>query len=165
MRGQLGGDARWFQSRLLGVLATAAVLLVAVGVAVRLRTTPAPLAPVPPTIAAPPTDRPSPAAASEPSRPRPANTAAGQAGNAADLQTLRGNERKVGAKTFRLVAGEWMDAAYDSLAGLDVVEVKTADDRVQLLRRMPALAPYSALGNRVTVVFDGVVYRFDTPAP
>jgi len=81
------------------------------------------------------------------------------------LIARRGAERTVAGKTFRLVAGEWIDSAYDRLAGLPVVDVSTAADRSALLDRLPALKPYLDLGNRVTVVHDGTVYRVDTPPP
>jgi len=81
------------------------------------------------------------------------------------LLARRGGERKIGGKTFHLVAGEWIDTAYDRLGNLRVVEVRTTEDRSALLQRMPALTPYAGLGNRVTVVVDNVVYLFDVPLP
>jgi hypothetical protein len=79
------------------------------------------------------------------------------------LLARRSGERKIGDKTFHLIAGEWVDSSYDRLAGLQVVEVRTSDERADLLRRVPALTPYAGLGNRVTLVLDAVVYRFDVP--
>ena len=78
---------------------------------------------------------------------------------AEDLTRVRGNERQVDGKTFRFAAGEWIDASYDPQQLLPVVEVTTAAEREDLLRRVPALKPYAALGSRVTVVFGGTVYR------
>jgi hypothetical protein len=80
-----------------------------------------------------------------------------------DVTTRRSGTRLVGPKTFRLVAGEWIDAAYDPAALLPVVDVTSADARRELLARIPALKPYAALGERVTVVHEGSVYRFGAP--
>lgn len=80
------------------------------------------------------------------------------------LLLKRGGERRVAGKTFRLVAGEWRDAAFDPTAGLPVVEVQPLD-RAERLSRIPGLAPYAALGPRVVVVFEGTVYRFRPPSP
>jgi hypothetical protein len=38
--------------------------------------------------------------------------------------------------------------------------VNGPDQRSSLLSRLPALAPYAALGERVLVVYEGTVYRF-----
>jgi hypothetical protein len=61
---------------------------------------------------------------------------------------------------FRLAGGEWIDAAYDPDALLREVEVSAGTDRAGVLKRIPALEPYAALGRRVTVVHEGTVYRF-----
>ncbi len=82
-----------------------------------------------------------------------------------DLLVKRGAERRIGGKTFRLVAGEWRDTAFDSLAGLPLVEVEGLQQRSELLSRVPALAPYAELGPRVLVVFEGNVYRFRPSSP
>lgn len=72
-------------------------------------------------------------------------------------------EREIGGKRFRLEAGVWIDMTFDAFALLKTVDVRTASDRDALVARMPALKPYLALGPKVTVVHDGVVYRFDIP--
>lgn len=72
----------------------------------------------------------------------------------------RSGERVVGGKVFRLIAGEWIDGAFDPLAALPVVEVRTPAARNALLDGLPLLRPYAALGAEVTVVQDGTVYRF-----
>ncbi len=69
-------------------------------------------------------------------------------------------QKRVGGKTFRLVAGEWIDTGFDPLAGLPTTDVTTPAARKDLLARERRLRPYSALGPRVTVVLDGTVYRF-----
>jgi Ca-activated chloride channel family protein len=66
----------------------------------------------------------------------------------------------VAGKTFRLVFGEWIDADFDGSALLPEVSVSTPEERSALLARIPALVPYAALGERVLVVHDGTVYRF-----
>jgi hypothetical protein len=76
------------------------------------------------------------------------------------LATKRGSERRIGSKTFRFVAGEWVDSAFDPTAGLPVVEARTAGERRALVGRVPALAPFARMGGRVTVVVDGTVYLF-----
>jgi hypothetical protein len=45
---------------------------------------------------------------------------------------------------------------------LPVVTVTTDADRQDLLKRVPALAPYAAIADRVTVVHEGTVYRFSS---
>jgi hypothetical protein len=78
-----------------------------------------------------------------------------------DLLRSRSGTRRVGTKTFQLVAGEWIDASYDPGALLPVVDVASDAARRDVLARLPALAPYGAIADRVTVVHDGTVYRFD----
>jgi hypothetical protein len=68
-------------------------------------------------------------------------------------------QRQVGGKTFRLVAGEWVDLEFDSRASLPTMPIRGDDERAALVQRIPALGPYAGLGNRVVVVFDGTVYR------
>lgn len=69
-------------------------------------------------------------------------------------------QRQVDGKTFRLRAGEWVDTAFRSTASLPTVLVTGPGERAAIVRRIPALAPYAALGDRVVVVLDGTVYRF-----
>jgi hypothetical protein len=76
------------------------------------------------------------------------------------LLKKRSAEKRVAGKTFRLVAGEWVDAEFDPVAGLPVLEVRAPEDRGALFARLPVLAPYARLGDRVTVVLNGTVYRF-----
>lgn len=72
--------------------------------------------------------------------------------------------RHVGGKRFRLVAGEWVDASFDSAASVPTTLIEGPAARAAALQRLPALAPYAALGERVVVVLDGTVYRF-APEP
>jgi anti-sigma factor RsiW len=92
--------------------------------------------------------------------PPPAPTATVPPGRPDPLATRRNAVRVVNGKTFRLVAGDWIDAAYDPPALLPLQEFVGPDARTEVLTRIPALAPYAALGANVTVVHEGVVYRF-----
>jgi hypothetical protein len=76
------------------------------------------------------------------------------------LLTKRGATRRVGEKTFRSVAGAWVDTRFDPDAALPIVTVKGAQERAALLLRIPDLSSYAELGDRVVVVFEGTVYRF-----
>jgi len=140
-----------------GWLALAATLLLATIVGIRVsRVGPSP---APPPVRAPEPSQRSAAAEAPPA----AETTAPPAPpvEPAEPPDVRrgGNERKVSGKTFRLVAGEWIDSAYDATAGLPVVEAAGAAARRQLSASHPALAPYLAVGDRVLVVLDGTVYR------
>lgn len=90
----------------------------------------------------------------------PAPSAPGRAPSAdGPLLPKRGVERAVGGKRFRFEAGEWIDTSYDRLALLPVIDARTPEERASLLERIPGLRPYAALGGRVVVVHDGIVYR------
>jgi hypothetical protein len=69
--------------------------------------------------------------------------------------------RRVAGHRFHLVAGEWIDDAYDPMAALPVVVVSTATQQRETAARTPALRRYAALGPRFTVVLAGTVYRVD----
>ena len=71
-----------------------------------------------------------------------------------------GGRRTIAGRAFLLRGGEWVDAAYDPAASLPVVRVQGPGEREATVARIPALAPYLALGDRVVVVLDGTVYRF-----
>ena len=75
------------------------------------------------------------------------------------LLARRGGVKRVVGKAFRPVGGEWVDVSYEPTAGLPEVEIGGPDQRRRILSRLPALAPYFALGDRVVVVFEGTVYR------
>jgi putative zinc finger protein len=76
------------------------------------------------------------------------------------LLARRGVDRRVGGKTFRWETGRWVDTAFEPAISLPTVDAKGPDARSALLARLPALAPYAGLGDRVVVVFEGTVYRF-----
>lgn len=75
------------------------------------------------------------------------------------LLPTRGGAKRIADKTFRLVRGEWIDVSFEPAAGLPVVDVTGPDERRRMLARLPGLAPYLALGDRVVVVFEGRLYR------
>lgn len=75
------------------------------------------------------------------------------------LLARRGGVKRVAGKAFRPVGGEWIDMSYEPTAGLPEVAIGGPDERRRILSRLPALAPYFALGDRVVVVFEGTVYR------
>jgi hypothetical protein len=70
-------------------------------------------------------------------------------------------EKSLEGKTFRLVAGEWIDSTYRVADGLPVVTVSNRAD----FDMSPELVPFTALGRRFTVVIDGTVYRVALPPP
>ena len=145
--------ARW--------LALAATLVLATIVGTRLARERPVAAPVPQA-----EPNPAPRAAPTPEAPTAAPIASSAPPAAAPRDVRRGGgERRIGEKTFHLVAGEWVDAAYDATADLPVVAPADAGTRARLLAEHPELEPYTALGQRFLVVLGGTVYRLGTPAP
>lgn len=74
---------------------------------------------------------------------------------------IRNGEVQIDGKTLRLEAGAWVDASYDPLKLLPVTNVSSAGERARLIQEKPAIKAYADLGPQVTVVLDGIVYRFD----
>ncbi len=65
--------------------------------------------------------------------------------------------RNVGARTFYQKGDAWIDAEYSD--ALPIVKVKLLSDAYfDLLRTNPAVGPYLALGNKVTVVIAGKIF-------
>jgi hypothetical protein len=162
-RGAAGAATAVFRtSPVTGWLAAAAGLVIATVVGVRVASTgasrphgapPEAGAPAPPEAsAAEPRQT---ALPSQTDRPRPSDET---------LLLRRSGSKTVTGKTFRLVAGEWMDRDYDPLGELPEVIATGPVERKDLLEQVPDLAPYAALGDRVVVVHRGTVYRF-RPAP
>lgn len=150
------GSVRAREGPRLWWLGIAAAALLGTAVAVRILPVPAPTSepsvpPASPSSAAVPSPADTPRT---PSSPGPAATAIDES-----LLVKRGGLRRIGGKAFRLVGGEWVDERFDPAAGLPSVEVTGPDQRRQILARLPGLAPYLALGDRVVVVFEGTVYR------
>lgn len=66
--------------------------------------------------------------------------------------------KHVGNKTFRLLDGAWVDTAFDA-AQIKPEQVIFGSERYfALLRQLPELGRYLALGDRVTVVLNGKAY-------
>jgi hypothetical protein len=81
--------------------------------------------------------------------------------NGEDVLVKRSAGRSVAGKTFRMAGGEWIDTSFDLSTALPTVIARGRDERTALLERIPELAPYAGLGDRVTVVWQGTVYRFE----
>lgn len=81
--------------------------------------------------------------------------------NGEDVLVKRSAGRSVAGKTFRVTGGEWIDTSFDLSTALPTVIARGRDERTALLERIPELAPYAELGDRVTVVWQGTVYRFE----
>ncbi len=70
----------------------------------------------------------------------------------------RGPVQTVEGKTFLLLDDTWTDSAYapDSMTLVEIVFL--SDAYFDLLDRLPALAPYFALGQQLIVVYEGTAY-------
>ena len=74
--------------------------------------------------------------------------------------------RNVGGKTFYLREGVWTDAEFRAEAGLPETVLEFGSEAYfALLKREPRLAEFFALGERVTVVLEGRVYRVNAATP
>ena len=147
-------------ARALTWLAAAAGILLATAVGVRVASRASPPTPPEPSPGqAPPatSGAPGPPAAPEAAPPAPATVAPAPE---EPVEVRRSGQKTVGEKTFRLIAGEWVDRDYDPDADLETVTVVGADRRRELLSRVPALARFASIGDRVVVVYEGKVYRF-----
>lgn len=78
-----------------------------------------------------------------------------------DLLKKRGAGRIIAGRTFQMSGGEWVDSAYDPSRAMPSVAVRGSAARSALLARIPELAPFTELGDRVVVVWNGTVYRFE----
>ncbi len=68
--------------------------------------------------------------------------------------------RNVGNKTFYLRDGVWTDAEFKPEAGKPETKLTFgSDEYFAVLKQLPRLAEFFALGERVVVVYDGRVYR------
>jgi Ca-activated chloride channel family protein len=68
--------------------------------------------------------------------------------------------KTAGGKTFYLREGVWTDSEFKPGAGLPETVVKfSSDEYFALLKQKPQLATFFALGERVTVILGGRVYR------
>lgn len=94
---------------------------------------------------------------------RRATVADGLAGyDAAGARDASAHIRAVGAKTFLLKNGVWTDSAYDPAKNKTVTVVRAySDAQFALLKSLPALTDYAALGDSVLIVLDsGEALRF-----
>ncbi len=74
--------------------------------------------------------------------------------------------RSVGGKTFYLHDDVWVDAEFKTEARLPETALEFGSEAYfALLKREPRLAEFFALGERVVVVLDGLVYRVNAAAP
>jgi Ca-activated chloride channel family protein len=74
--------------------------------------------------------------------------------------------RNVGGKTFYLREGVWTDAEFKADARLPETVLEFGSEAYfALLKREPRLAEFFALGERVTVVLEGRVYRINAATP
>jgi Putative zinc-finger len=85
---------------------------------------------------------------------RPASGRSAMPPDATD-RTRGGGTRSVGGKTFRLVAGEWIDVEYRPIDALPIDDVRSREE----LEALDILRPFAALGRRFTVVVHDRVYR------
>jgi anti-sigma factor RsiW len=92
--------------------------------------------------------------------PAPAASGTGADTDGRGDRTRAAGTRSVGAKGFRLVAGDWIDLEYRPGDFLPVIDVTSPDE----LTAHPVLGPFTPLGPRFTVVIDGNVYRVALPA-
>jgi hypothetical protein len=73
---------------------------------------------------------------------------------------IAGNLKKVGAKTFYLENGVWVDSEFKEEAKLAETKLKFASDEYfDLITKEKDLAQYFALGEQVVVVWKGKIYR------
>lgn len=155
-------------SRAATWLAAAAGLLIATAVGVRVASkepSPTSAAPAPAEAVATPAAPNAPAgtpAAAAPESPVVAPAPSGAQPAEEPLEIRRSGQKRVRRKTFRLEAGEWVDRDYDPDATLETITVSGAGQRRELLSRIPALAPFASIGDRVLVVYEGKVYRFSS---
>ena len=153
-------------------IGVAAAAVVGTAVAVRVLAPPAPGAEPTTSLASSPNRPPTAVAkAADPPAPSPAEVARTPPSARASRPVLdegilqrRGGMKHVAGKTFRRVGDEWVDVSFEPTAGLPVVGIAGPDERRRILARLPALAPYFALGDRVIVVFEGTVYRLSADA-
>ena len=74
--------------------------------------------------------------------------------------------QRVGTRTFHLRGGVWTDTEITNRARLpETVVTFGSEEYYALIQRLPALAPYFALGERVAVIHDGRIYRVRAAAP
>ncbi len=74
--------------------------------------------------------------------------------------------RRVAGKTFYLRDGVWTDSEFDPDSRLPEVALSFGgEEYFAALKQNPKLGSYFSLGERVVVVFEGRVYRVNSPTP
>ncbi|HEX6373770.1 MAG TPA: VIT and VWA domain-containing protein [Longimicrobium sp.] len=74
--------------------------------------------------------------------------------------------QRVGTRTFYLRDGVWTDSEIRADTRLPETTVTFgSDEYFELIRRVPALAPYAGLGEQVAVIHEGRIYRIRAAAP
>jgi Ca-activated chloride channel family protein len=74
--------------------------------------------------------------------------------------------KRIGGKTFYLIDEVWTDSEFKVDANLpETVATFGSEEYFALLNKLPKLANYLSLGERVIVVFEGRVYRINAAAP
>ncbi len=68
--------------------------------------------------------------------------------------------KTVSGKSFRMADGFWVDQAWDAedFSGETVEVAPMSDAYFDLLKEKPDLAPFFALGDRIKILFEGVLY-------
>jgi len=68
--------------------------------------------------------------------------------------------RRVEGKTFYLIDNVWTDSEFKADSGLPETKIAFgSEEYFALLKQVPKLGSFFALGERVVVVFEGRVYR------
>ncbi|MGH9408103.1 MAG: zf-HC2 domain-containing protein [Vicinamibacterales bacterium] len=114
--------------------------------------------PSPPSTEATPSHAAPPAAAS-PAKETPSAPSAAAPAAPPHERTRAAGTTTVHGKTFRLVAGEWIDTTYREADFPPAVDITSPSG----LAARPALRPFASLGSRFTVVINGTVYRVSIP--
>ena len=74
--------------------------------------------------------------------------------------------QRLGGKTFYLIEGVWTDSEFKKESNLPETAVTFgSEEYFALLKKLPKLANYLSLGERVVVVFEGRVYRVNAATP
>ena len=74
-------------------------------------------------------------------------------------RTRAAGTRSLEGRTFRLVAGEWIDVEYRVIDALPADDIRSREE----LDARDVLRPFAALGRNFTVVLNGRVYRVALP--
>jgi hypothetical protein len=82
------------------------------------------------------------------------------AGDAEETIRVDSNVKRVGAKTFYLENGVWIDSEFKEESKLPEVKLQFASNEFfDLISKEKDLAQFFALGEKVLVVWKGKVYR------